>query len=333
MSGKGGSGKTSVCVTLSKILSLQNKKVLLIDGDTGTGGMTYYLGLNLVPNKKIGLFNYFIDHILDYYKWIQQFKDDNNIYFMGLGDHRMFNKRKTSNKMINIGDIFVELFKSISLNVPEFDYILIDCRGGIDAETLTIVNSVDDIILIVEPDTTSFQASQFVSEVLTENDLGQKINGFIINKVFDNPEAVARNGSGVFGGAFLGAIPFDLEAMRSFLVGDIPNRGSLYYNHIWKAFSNAFPEDIDSDYGYTLKKNEFNQTTIINPNAQIGNYVVGFLTVTILVVFVTSRYLLLDNYGYFLSIVFYLLVLLNISNFFKEKVGQFLRKILNILRK
>ena len=159
--------------------------------------------------------------------------------------------------------------------------ILVDCRGGIDDEVLSIGEAVDEILLIVEPDTTSFQATQHLVDVLTDAGLGKKIKGFIINKVFDNPSAVARNGSGVFGGEYLASIPFDIESMRSFLIGDIPKENTMYCTHIWHALHKAYPRLVQKPTKRELDFNEYSETSTINPSSDMGGFFISFSTLAI----------------------------------------------------
>src|SRR5436305_3294014 len=57
VSGKGGSGKTMVTALFAQSLFRDGEKVIIFDADTGTAGMTYYLGLSKVKNIRIGLYD------------------------------------------------------------------------------------------------------------------------------------------------------------------------------------------------------------------------------------------------------------------------------------
>lgn len=127
----------------------------------------------------------------------------------------------------------------------EHSFFIVDCRGGIDEDSIAVCNVVDDIILVVEPDTTSFEASRHLVEALTDYQLDTKLRGFIINKVFDDPTYVARSGTSVFGAQYLGAIPFDADATRAFLVGNIPNPYSIFSTQLTYAFHSAYPRAVD----------------------------------------------------------------------------------------
>lgn len=326
MSGKGGSGKTSICVTIAKILALQNKKVLLIDSDSGTGGMTYYLGLNIVQNKKVGLLDLAKDESLTIKDITQKFLRDENINFIGIGNHRQYSRNNKKALTLSIKRILEKVENS-------YDYIIMDCRGGLDDETVEITKLVNDIVFIVEPDTTSFQATQYLSDTLSDYKIAHKIKGFIINKVFDDPVAVARNGAGVFGGMYLDAIPFDIEAMRSFLIGCIANEKSLYFSHVWKAISKAYPNEIKETPYKTLNSKEYNKITTLNPNAQLGNLIIGFISMILISLLLYSEYfapLEILSYKIILYSLF-VIVLLNVSNFFKDNLGYVIKRIFQLL--
>src|SRR5688572_12115014 len=61
VSGKGGSGKTLVATAIAHGLALCEKKVLLVDTDTGTGGLSYYLGFSAYKQTREGLTEFIVE--------------------------------------------------------------------------------------------------------------------------------------------------------------------------------------------------------------------------------------------------------------------------------
>jgi septum site-determining protein MinD len=249
VSGKGGTGKTMIVAAMAHVLAAAGYSVLIVDADTGTAGMTYYLGLTLVANTRVGLSNVLPARkeprskaplIEELTKCIQPLKSIDSIRFLGIGDHRRLEK-EVSEKTLPEGLARVILTLQQS-NMAE--WIIIDCRGGIDRESLAVCAQVDDVILITESDTTSFQATKHVVDVLSDNELAHKARGFIVNKVFDDPRVIVSQGTGVFGTQFLSAIPFDLAATRSFLIGNVPSITSPFGRHIWAGLHRAYPDDV-----------------------------------------------------------------------------------------
>lgn len=282
VSGKGGSGKTMVTAVLAEVFGLNGQHVIIMDADTGTAGLTYYLGLKLVPNIRVGLSNY------TWFKTVERDKDKRhkiqiiptdlqdirglpNARFFGIGDHRRLIKEMDESI---IPDLLFGVVKGLS---DLSSWLVVDCRGGIDKESVAVCEAVDDIILVVESDTTSFQATQHAVDVLSDNNLAHKIRGFFINKVFDDPTTIARSGTAVFGTQYLSAIPFDFSATRSFLVGEIPVERSLFTKHVWKGLYKAYPDQIQPPLFKTWEDQEYREVTLSNLDSTRGGAAIGML--------------------------------------------------------
>jgi septum site-determining protein MinD len=312
ISGKGGSGKTMVAAVIGELLSF-NHQTIIVDADTGTGGMTYYLALKLVQNTRVGLSNVAValekPHppakpspeaakpgpegsdsflVLRNLQPILSRENRENVesqsfdsgrfgafedaQFFGVGDHRLLLRAISEDK-------FPSILKHVvrTLQAETQSWIVVDCRGGIDRESVAVCQEVDDILLVVEPDTTSFQATQHVVDTLSENDLARKIRGFIVNKVIDDPTVVARNGTSVFGAQYLSSIPFDFEATRAFLVGEVPRTKSVFGIHIWQAMYRAYPDDVPSPPGRPWDPEDFRKVGLMNIESVRGGIVVAGL--------------------------------------------------------
>jgi septum site-determining protein MinD len=290
ISGKGGSGKTMIAAVMTNILSelFPGVNVIVMDGDTGTAGLTYYLGLKLVSNIRVGLSNYepnAPEEVLRGYwkKSLQPIKGLNGARLFGIGDHRRLEK-------VFPEEAFPKLLSEVVPRLQKGNWLVIDCRGGIDRESLAVCESVDDIIIIAESDTTSFQATKHVVDVLSDHDLAHKIRGFMINKVFDDPSVVVRNGTSVFGSQFLAAIPFDLKATRSFLVGDIPNLETPFGAHVWLALHKAYPEAIPPPVYRTWTFEEFREVGLTNLDSVRGGSVIAVFILLLLMFTIFNHY-------------------------------------------
>lgn len=297
VSGKGGSGKTMIAAMLAKILIANGHSAVLIDGDIATGGLTYYLGLKSIENISMGLSNIFLDKKnksdFDYTvkKVIQHFKADEKLAFIGIGDHRRLFKE---HKAFDFSGSFCQLLSSLQNYI---DTAIIDCRGGIDDDSIAICQAVDEILIVVETDTTSFQATQYLVEILYSKDLSSKIKGFIINKAFDDPSSIARNGTASFRTQFLGAIPFDLSATRKFLVGDISSTKSVFGLQAWAALRKAYGDPISRPEGRVLDFKDFKEITLTNIDSIRGGMLIAFLIISIfpILLFLESQHAISDN--------------------------------------
>lgn len=276
VSGKGGSGKTMIAAMIARVFDIIGESTLIIDTDIATGGMTYYLSLKTVKNVSIGLSTLISN------KWLNNRNNDSKLpkgliqplrgfkqsYFIGVGDTRKLYRSDI--------DLFEIINKISDYSSLQTDKIIIDCRGGIDEESISVCKSVDDIILVVESDTTSFQSTQHLVEILSDNGLSYKIIGFIINKVFDDPSSIARNGTSVFKSQYLYSIPFDISATKQFLIGEVPKAHSLFGIHVWAALNKAY-EHIPEPPGRPWSFKQFSEASITGNESAIGGTVISSL--------------------------------------------------------
>ena len=118
LSGKGGTGKTSVCAAVATALSQRDCKVLCIDCDVGLRNLDISLGLTAQPALS------FLDiceerYTLDALAPHPQFP---NLYFLTAPMNRSADEID--------GDSFGEL---VLLARQRFDYVLLDAPAGVDA--------------------------------------------------------------------------------------------------------------------------------------------------------------------------------------------------------
>lgn len=275
VSGKGGSGKTMVAATMATILDSLGNKVLLVDADYGTAGLTYYMGLNTVANISVGLTNLSSLESLNtksLNRYTQVMNGFENSEFIGVGDHRRYLK---SSSETNIEMLFDELVK---ISKEQYDFILIDCRGGIDTESLMVCKAVDEIVIVAETDTTSFQATQYLVDTLYDNDLSDKLSGFMINKVFDDPSSIARAGTASFKSQYLDSIPFDLDATKSFLVGDLPKRSSMFSSQISHVLCKLYPDIIKRPHTKSLAFSDYRSLSLRDNDSLLGGMMISFIS-------------------------------------------------------
>jgi septum site-determining protein MinD len=276
VSGKGGSGKTIIASVMMQIIA-ENGKVVLIDTDAGTGGLTFYLGLDLVAGTSTGLSDLLTRHASEEIRTYDQYvselsdllrsvKEMPNARFLSVGDRRKMGRISSVDLRKGLKNLVLAL-ESIS------EFSVFDCRGGIDDESLAVCDAVDDIILIVETDTTSYQATQQLVETLVDNGLAHKLRGFIINKVFEDPSVVARNGTAVFRCQYLAAVPFDFDAMRSFFVGRIPSLYSSFSVHVQHALNHAYSDSIPAPLRRTYTFEDYEEIGLVNLDSLRGGII------------------------------------------------------------
>jgi flagellar biosynthesis protein FlhG len=290
LSGKGGSGKTTLATCLATIMAEHAEApVLLVDADFGTAGLTYYLGVNYVENSRIGLSSLLPSIMLSgqprdipEYKYvpvdlerlkraIQPIGEFKNLEFLGAGDPR---KLEQLERRGGVGGGVAAIIAALAHTDC---HLVIDCRGGIDSDTVALCDVVSDVILVTEPDITAYQATKNVVDVLSDRELSDKLRGFILNKIFQNPQFVRSRGTAEFGCQSLGSIPYDLDATRSFFIGDIPSAHSTLYSQMENVCFSLYPDILPRRPYRAWSDSDFDKVSSIDIDARRGGYVVALL--------------------------------------------------------
>jgi CO dehydrogenase nickel-insertion accessory protein CooC1 len=297
VSGKGGSGKTMIATAMAQIFAEAGLPVVLVDADTGTAGMSYYLGLRQVRNIRAGLSALInrgsltredMDLVL---QKVALMPGAHPAQFLPIGDHRRLSQAGREASDQGSGKISSLLRQVVQVLRERPSIVIVDCRGGVDDESLAVCDAADDIILVIEPDTTSFQASRHLVEVLSDAGLDDKLRGFIVNKAFEDPASVARNGTSMFGAQFLAGVPFDFEATRAFLVGDLPRPGSVFYTHVQEAVDRAYPNTVGRPLGRIWTAADYDVLSLPDPDTAAGGYIAAAISASAGITFIVSNLL------------------------------------------
>ncbi|WP_173061813.1 nucleotide-binding protein [Phytohabitans houttuyneae] len=304
LSGKGGSGKTLVAAVAASAFAAASwpngsvGPVVLVDADAGTSGLSYYLGMKYVHNIGDGLAEVAADsldgdsHVRDAWSSLRPLRDielvtstsQEEVLFLPMGDNALL--MRTMNPQ-QLPPIIRDVVASIASRAGR---LIVDCRGGIDDESLAVCEAVDDIVLVVEPDTTSVQATKHLSDVLSEKKLAHKLRGFIVNKAMENPTIVGRNGSGLFRTRYLSAVPFDLDANRAFLVGELPMATSLFVTHVVYGLSRLYPELPKPPRSTIWSPEDFDRLALLTPESARGGVISGMAIITLGIAFAVNTF-------------------------------------------
>ena len=221
-SGKGGTGKTSLISALGYALSYSGHKVLLIDADRATDGLSLFVlgphGMNQLGDYKPE--NTFLG-ILEHFERTQQVDVQPRIvHRLGSNDHDLsynaiisgqglYGDRASGGEPEAVGAeswnrqferttfrrAVSELFRELRER-HEYDYVLVDSRGGFSFESTDVAAAADSFVLVTEATYTNFyQDRNLVNRINTsaaELDTKSLLRGIIVNKSTEPPEMSFR---------------------------------------------------------------------------------------------------------------------------------------------
>lgn len=150
-SGKGGTGKSTVCICLSVALIKQGKKVLLIDCDCGMRG------LDIMLDMEQDLLFDASDAVCGnctFQEAIYQSKNNHNLYLMAA-------PFDTENELSP--SVFKQLVRSVK---GSFDFVIIDSPAGIGSGFVTAAAPADSALIVTNAEPTSVRGGVKVRQKL-----------------------------------------------------------------------------------------------------------------------------------------------------------------------
>lgn len=173
---KGGSGKTTTVLNVAGILSLNNVKTLIIDGDLYNGGIALSLDLEFTKDLYLlinDMTTSHFDHIKNYVKKYNDFID----VLPAPIDPR--NASKIESKYLHM------LLSKASM---QYDVILIDLNHVMDSNNLTFLDDSDLIYYVVSNDLVDIKGIKTMIAIY--NDLDKNNYRVILNQAKDKLKAV-----------------------------------------------------------------------------------------------------------------------------------------------
>ncbi len=217
-SGKGGVGKTLFAACLGYSLTRAGLRVLMIDGDLATDGLSLFL-LGPKGTEQVDSFspsNTFAGALASYKAASEDAEQQidyqvRKIYRNGPDDHGVVYDALISGRSL-YGDVFVgssvspvlsgdratfqaaarALFDALRRS-GEYDYVIVDTRGGFSFESTDLCALADSFLGVIEADITSFYQTRNLVRRIDEaaGALGTKslLRGFLVNKALDGMPA------------------------------------------------------------------------------------------------------------------------------------------------
>ncbi|MEK5206589.1 MinD/ParA family protein [Psychrobacillus sp. FSL H8-0510] len=179
VSGKGGVGKSNFSINFSTTLSGHGKKVVLIDMDIGMGNIHILLGKSVQYNLKDYLVGEQpIESVL--------FEGPNGLQYISGGSG-------LSGVMEWTDEMFNRLIEAFEYLQKSFDYIVFDMGAGATSQTLDLLMSVDDIIVITTAEPTSITDAYSMMKYIYYKD-SEKNFYLICNRAFSDEEGAETTG-------------------------------------------------------------------------------------------------------------------------------------------
>lgn len=171
LSGKGGTGKTSVCAGIATALAESGLKVLAIDCDVGLRNLDISLGISdmaALSFLDISEGSYHFDQVSAHPRY-------KTLYFLTAPMTR-------TPERISL-EKFTAMLRAARVR---FDYILLDAPAGVDAGFRLAASGADRCILVTGSDPASIRDAQRTSDILEL--MGKGSTRLVVNRV--NPKMV-----------------------------------------------------------------------------------------------------------------------------------------------
>ncbi|WP_263381704.1 ParA family protein [Granulicella arctica] len=276
-SGKGGTGKTLLASCLGYALIRSGHKVLMIDGDPATSGLSLFL-LGPKGMRQASTFdnsNTFVGLLQDFQQSGTIHANPRTIHRSASDDHGIsYDAIICTNTLYGEKGLQAEaavpdldqssfragirrLFEDLR-NSGEFSYVIVDTRGGFAFESTDVCALADSFIVVTEPTISSFYQDrnlvQRINQAVAQISSPSVLRAVVINKATDvadrnkksyleNLEFSFRNElTKEFGIDYsvTHAIPADLSALHSYKEQKIPYvgaPGSMFSYATLSAFS------------------------------------------------------------------------------------------------
>lgn len=207
-SGKGGTGKTFISLSIAYILSTMNRKVLFIDADLNFANSNILL--NIIPKSTID----------NFFKGNKLLKDVITEYNSKL--HLIFGESGESEPLELKDELVARLFNNLNKLKESYDYIIIDTASGGQKGLINLLSFSDINVIVTSPEPTAVMDAYVMVKLLNnEKYAGKKF--ILVNKCSDEEEGETafnniKTASSYFlkdNVEFLGYLNFDEKVFRS----------------------------------------------------------------------------------------------------------------------
>lgn len=214
LSAKGGSGKTVTSSALGTFLAALGSRVLLVDTDAATNGMTLlYLNTLLAtrrgvsaPGGAIGLFE------------ARETEPPTPIAVLDRLDFVPASFRMSNTEQVELSHFKAALTSVVQESREAYDFIFLDAQAGADDYARQAAAAADEAVIVSEYDPVSAQGIERL-KVLFQEVLRPDRTWTLYNKVL--PEFASVIGEGLSVARYLPPLPWDADVVRAFARRDL----------------------------------------------------------------------------------------------------------------
>jgi cellulose biosynthesis protein BcsQ len=251
LSGKGGSGKTTLALSMATMLADCGIKVLLIDCDLSTNGATYFYEAKL-PDESNRITSFY-DILFNRSKGNYQFIEI--AYNFDFVPSISQITKETTNTYSFHPDRCVEWKNFYSRISTEYDIVLFDCQAGYTDVLKIILPAIDINLFVMEADAISSSAIR--SLYLKIGDIANDKKVYqLFNKVTEEEYGIYSKLSGGTVFTNIDAIIFDWKIRKAFSIAQVPdmkNSSARYGKQIYDICNILF---VDKAIQESLEKFE-----------------------------------------------------------------------------
>lgn len=222
LSGKGGSGKTTLALSIADLLCRCDVRVLLVDCDLSTNGATYFYESKLADgsqNEKLGVHSFNDLLNVEHFENIEPFKIEENLDFIpsitGVSEQYLGQKIGLYNGNTIQLETFVEWTRC------NYDVILFDCQAGYTELLPMLLPLMDIDLFVLEADSISASAMRSL-HLKIGNVLGHARLYQVFNKATQEEFEIYSKIVGTFF-TNIGTLLFDWKIRQAFSRSQIPD--------------------------------------------------------------------------------------------------------------
>lgn len=223
LSGKGGSGKTTLALSIADLLCRCDVRILLVDCDLSTNGATYFYESKLADcsqEEKLWLYSFNELLNLEHYEGVEPLKIRANLDFIpsiaGISEQYLGQKAVLHNC-----DNTIQLQAFLDWARCNYDVILFDCQAGYTQLLSALLPLMDIDLFVLEADSISASAMRSL-HLKIGNVLGHARLYQVFNKATQEEFEIYSKIVGTFF-TNIGTLLFDWKIRQAFSRSQIPD--------------------------------------------------------------------------------------------------------------